>query len=109
MYGPKYSEPSFTTFRVWKTRGNSSFFMQIQGYDLSSFSSMLYLGWCFFIKLFSSKSASISVSTIIQLMSVILLTKFFVFKLLCVFVKYEETLLFRFFAFPTYMTSPSKS
>ena len=60
--------------RVGNIRGNSSLLIAIQGYDLSSFSMMLYRGLNCLIMLFSNNNASHSESTTVVWMSLIFVT-----------------------------------
>ncbi len=61
---------------------------------------MLYFGECFFIKLFSNKSASNSDFVIIKSSKNAFESIAFVFSSKSFFVKYEEILFFKFFALP---------
>lgn len=90
------------------TRGKCSFLMHIHGYVLSSFRRILYLGWCFFIRLFSSSRASDSLSTTTCLRSEAresitwVLPDWFLLK-------YDDTLFLRLRALPTYSRLPAAS
>src|SRR5690606_32175338 len=80
----------------------------IHGYVLSSLSKMLYLGWCFLMRLFSSSSASDSLSTTICRRSAARESMTRVFPD-WFFVKYEPTRLRRLRALPTYRMVPEAS
>src|SRR5659263_717018 len=94
------------SLRVRNTRGKCSFLMHIHGYVLSSFRRILYLGWCFFIRLFSSSRASDSLSTTTCLRSEAresitwVLPDWFLLK-------YDDTLFLRLRALPTYSRLPA--
>lgn len=101
MKGPKYIAPSSNCFLVTTTFGYFSFVIFKSVYVFPSINRILYLGLCFLMSLSSRRNASISEVTPIVLIDFICETRFLVFSPKFLSRKYEETLFFKFNAFPT--------